>query len=77
MEDQIYHMTLPYADYNPPPFTVDPICPQNLFYTNSVVSNNFISDNGGVGKIVGWETSDPLNYGSYTITITGHNGCSS
>ena len=27
MVDQIYHVTLPYADYDPPPFTVDPICP--------------------------------------------------
>ena len=75
MDDQIYQVTLPYADYDPPPFAVDPTCPLSLVYTNIVVPNNFITDNGGVGKVVGWETSDTLNVGSYTITITADNSC--
>jgi len=29
-----------------------------------------VSDNSGSGNLVGWSTSDELNMGTYTISIT-------
>ena len=56
--DQTYYIRNVLGDYDAPAFPVDPTCGDSLVtYTNSVSLNTFItsvSDNLGVGKLVGW-----------------------
>ena len=56
--DQVYYVTDPVGNYDPPPFTVDPICPQTIIHTNAITPANTwitgVTDNAGVGKAVSW-----------------------
>ena len=77
--NQQYMVTGPYAEYDPPVFEANSGCPQILSYTNSVSANTWITgftDNGGLGKIVGWQTDEYANIAQYTVTITASNQCS-
>lgn len=65
--------------YDPPDFTVsgDPnLCPAKLLYANTVTLNNFVSDSGGDGKYLSWQTNDNTNIALYTVTIRTVNACS-
>ena len=55
--DQLYYITEPEGSYEPGAFTTDPECPQDIVYSNSVSTNDWITgftDNGGAGKLVRW-----------------------
>lgn len=74
--DQLYYVTDPVGSYDAPDFTVDPICPQDLTYNNTITpANTWITDNAGVGKLVSWQTNDEINKNIYTVTIGVTNIC--
>ena len=73
-------MTSPYASYVIPPFTYsDPLCSGHEEFTNVVTPvNNWISgisDNGGKGSLVGWQTNIETKVGVYEIAINNFIGC--
>ena len=73
--DQIYYVNSASGSYDAPAFTIDASCPQTMTYTNTVTTNNFISNNAGLGKLLKWETNDDLNIMQYKITIYANNNC--
>ena len=52
--DQIYYVNSATGSYDAPAFTVDASCPQTMTYTNTVTTNNFISNSAGLGKYLSW-----------------------
>lgn len=75
--DQVYYVMFPVGSYDAPSFSIDPACPQTLFYSNSASPNTFISDSAGTGKFLTWQTDADTNIGPYTVTITATNYCQS
>ena len=75
-DNQLYYVTNPLDSYDAPAFTVDPSCPQDMTYTNTITpANTWIDNNGGDGKLVSWQTNDELNKNIYTVTIDVTNIC--
>ena len=73
MISQVYYVTDPAANYDFPEFDKSILsCLES--YTNAVAPVNTwisgVSDSLGVGKLVGWSTSDEMHVGTYTVTIT-------
>lgn len=68
--DQAYIVSDVYADYTFPDFGMTQTgCTQA--YTNSISpANTWITDSSGVGRVVGWQTLDEPDMGTYTVTIT-------
>lgn len=79
--DQFYAVTGPYADYALPSFTYnDENCIGTEEFTNSVAPANTwitgVSDNGGLGSLVGWSTNNEVYAGStWTVTVENFVGC--
>lgn len=63
--DHTYKTLSPLAGYDPPPFGYTTNCPiVPITYSNSispVTGSTWISSNSGIGKLVEWQTNDPLN----------------
>ena len=78
LQDQTYFINFPTGSYDAPAFTLAANCLSwTISYTNTVTTNNFISNNAGVGKLVSWQTNDALNIKQYTVTIAASTLCKS
>lgn len=70
MTDQNYIVSDVYSAFTTPEFSSS-IVSCSATYTNAISpSNGWMTDSGGSGRVVGWYTTDELDMGTYTVTIT-------